>query len=417
MATVTSLTADRMIEIEDASIVDAHLDGSGHLILTKFDTTEIDTGALVVPDATETVKGIVELATTAEAAAAVDTVRAVTPAGLAAMLAAAGINSLADVTIAGSASGDFLRWNGTAWVNENDLNLTETQQLFIGGSGAGASIAVKRTNATDDVLSTRVGSDTNDRLRIEADGSQYFGDGSAGPDAKFYRSAAGILKTDTALTVGTDLVVSDDVAIVGNLDVTGVTALTGDLSALEDAVVFGNFKPSNSGVFKTKGNAALITVASTTSESVVASYTIVGNSVAIRSQFRIALRLLTTVTGTPTLTIRARIGGVAGNVLCSNAMIITAASGVSDRPIFADLFYIITGSGGSGTGRGFMTIDELLSVSTALPATPVSKLYASQAPITHDTTVDKDLVITVQWSVSSASNVAIAYVQAAEQVS
>lgn len=85
MATVTGLTAARMLEIEDASVVSGEINGSGHLILTTFGGDEIDAGPVLgtIPDASETVKGIVELATTAEAEAGSDTTRAVTPAGLA----------------------------------------------------------------------------------------------------------------------------------------------------------------------------------------------------------------------------------------------------------------------------------------------------------------------------------------------
>lgn len=86
MASVTGMTADAMEIIRDASIVDGNIDGSGHLILTTYGGTDIDAGyALVaVPDASTTVKGVVELATSAETIAGTDAVRAVTPAGLAA---------------------------------------------------------------------------------------------------------------------------------------------------------------------------------------------------------------------------------------------------------------------------------------------------------------------------------------------
>ena len=52
MATVTGLTAARMLEIEAASVVDGEVDASGHLILTKHDGSEIDAGNILiaVPD-------------------------------------------------------------------------------------------------------------------------------------------------------------------------------------------------------------------------------------------------------------------------------------------------------------------------------------------------------------------------------
>jgi microcystin-dependent protein len=49
MATVTGLTAARMLEIEDASIVDGEI-VSGNLILTKHDGTTIDAGPVLGPE-------------------------------------------------------------------------------------------------------------------------------------------------------------------------------------------------------------------------------------------------------------------------------------------------------------------------------------------------------------------------------
>lgn len=48
MATVTGLTAARMKEIEDASVVDGEIVG-GHLILEKHDGNTIDTGSVIGP--------------------------------------------------------------------------------------------------------------------------------------------------------------------------------------------------------------------------------------------------------------------------------------------------------------------------------------------------------------------------------
>lgn len=89
MATVNGLTAERMLEIEAASIVDGHIDGSGHLILTAHDGTEIDAGdaSVGIMDASTTQSGKVELATSAETSALIDTVRVVTPGGLSALVA------------------------------------------------------------------------------------------------------------------------------------------------------------------------------------------------------------------------------------------------------------------------------------------------------------------------------------------
>lgn len=90
MATVTVVTAERTLEIEANSVTGGHIDGSGHLILTTFDATEIDCGSVVgsISSASDTVQGIVELATDTETITGTDSARAVTPFGLSALTAA-----------------------------------------------------------------------------------------------------------------------------------------------------------------------------------------------------------------------------------------------------------------------------------------------------------------------------------------
>jgi hypothetical protein len=89
MATVTGMTANRMLEIEAGSVVNAHIDGSSHLIFTKHDGTTIDAGPILTafPIASDILQGIVELATDVETVEGTDGERAVTPLGLASLTA------------------------------------------------------------------------------------------------------------------------------------------------------------------------------------------------------------------------------------------------------------------------------------------------------------------------------------------
>lgn len=94
MAIATALTAARMLEIEAASVVDGEVVGD-ELILTTHGGATINAGDVrgpagsdaTVPDASETVKGKAELATSAEVITGTDTTRIVTPAGLASLTA------------------------------------------------------------------------------------------------------------------------------------------------------------------------------------------------------------------------------------------------------------------------------------------------------------------------------------------
>lgn len=49
MASVTGFTAERMKQIEDTTVVDGDVDGSGHLILKTRDNTPIDAGSVIGP--------------------------------------------------------------------------------------------------------------------------------------------------------------------------------------------------------------------------------------------------------------------------------------------------------------------------------------------------------------------------------
>lgn len=180
MATITGLTAARMLAIEDATVVSGAFDSAGHLIMTRENGTTFDAG--VMPDATSVVKGIVELATIAETTTGTDAVRAVTPAGVAASAA---------------------------------LRLALT-----GGIMSGA-ITVVRPLATDAVISGNVANETFDRARIYADGKYEAGPGTGARDTNFYRASAGLWKTDHSWEIVNDLSVGEDVSIGGVLTVTG----------------------------------------------------------------------------------------------------------------------------------------------------------------------------------------------------
>lgn len=114
----------------------------------------------------------------------------------------------------GGAAGTLSRYNGTAW--ESFVRLDTGGQVVIGDTNLrrdGASalatdniFRVYRPNATDNAVSLRVASDTASRFFMNADGNMNWGvGGSTSTDTKFYRAAAGQLKTDTDLVVGGNL--------------------------------------------------------------------------------------------------------------------------------------------------------------------------------------------------------------------
>lgn len=92
MGVVTGFTSERMLVIEESSVISGLVDINGHLLLSTRGGDVIDAGDIAGPvaanfvDATTTLKGVVELATDAETVAGVDTTRVVTPNSLGAGL-------------------------------------------------------------------------------------------------------------------------------------------------------------------------------------------------------------------------------------------------------------------------------------------------------------------------------------------
>lgn len=88
MATVNVYSVEHIDATIAGDVVGAAIT-DGHLILTLRDGSTIDVGSVVsaISDASDTVKGIVELATDSETITGTDATRAVTPLGLAALTA------------------------------------------------------------------------------------------------------------------------------------------------------------------------------------------------------------------------------------------------------------------------------------------------------------------------------------------
>jgi hypothetical protein len=88
MASVTVMTAEKVEELHGEAVVSASTSG-GNLTLTKADGSTVNAGSLGggAGDASETAKGLVELATDTETIAGTDGTRAVTPLGLSALTA------------------------------------------------------------------------------------------------------------------------------------------------------------------------------------------------------------------------------------------------------------------------------------------------------------------------------------------
>lgn len=88
-----------------------------------------------------------------------------------------------------------------AW--DSPTTVTDNAQLFVG------------TASTDDVVKSRVSTDTNSRFARDVKGYMSWGPGNAATDSVLYRADVGVLKTDGSLVVAAP---STDTGTVANID-------------------------------------------------------------------------------------------------------------------------------------------------------------------------------------------------------
>lgn len=141
-------------------------------------------------------------------------------------------------------------------------------------------------------------------------------------------------------------------------------------------------------------------IANSTTETVLAVYTIAAGSAAAGTVYRLTASGNTdTVNSSGTLTLRARIGGVAG-VNFFQAILPTAATGAATKPWYIDTtltFRVIGGSGRvAGMGIALGALGTTTTVSFFTPNTPGSNV---------NTASGLDFVLTAQWATADPGNV------------
>jgi hypothetical protein len=265
-----------------------------------------------------------------------------------------------------------------------DSNITMTasaRQVIIGGSSSTAAFTARRASFGDILVSGQVASASaaGSTWYTTVDGVMNWGSGASAVDVSLYRDAAGVLG------IGGGLIVDDDV-IVGDTLYTDNAELTGDLTL-------------SGGVYR-NNTSAVTTVANTTTESVVAAWTIPANDAAPGATYRLKAWGTLGVTGTPTMTFRTRLGGAAGAQM-GTFPAVTVRSGATDGYWFVELTVVCQSTGAAGTwsplsevGHNFVT-----SATTYARMGPICA-----APLTRDTTAATDMVVTAQWSAASSSN-------------
>lgn len=151
---------------------------------------------------------------------------------------------------------------------------------------------------------------------------------------------------------------------------------------------------------------ATTTVANTTTETVVGTYTISANQPVAGSVYRMVAFGNISNTGTPTITWRARIGGVSGTLLCGLGPTTPSTGSQSSKEVRLSLEVVCLTTGSSGTWFGLMTEQRNWHDSGTVSTVQIN---SSDGAVTRDTTASNSLVITAQWGTANASNTMTIY--------
>lgn len=252
-------------------------------------------------------------------------------------------------------------------------------QIRLGGSDSAAKITVRGITASTDLYSGQVSGDSATRWLIRGDGRFTWGGGVTSVDTNLYRASANVLATDDSFQVGTDLTVAGS-------------------TTLDDVVIGGN-RITNGATERPQTHTA-VTVASTAAETVLHTINIPAGDAAVGSTYRIRVFGTAAVTGTPTLTFRLRLGGVGGSQIVAFPAI-TARSGMTDGVWDVEAMVTLTVSPGvSATWHGFAKGGHNFLTS----AITYTQFGPGGGSVTRDSTSSQDMVLTAQWSASSASN-------------
>lgn len=152
------------------------------------------------------------------------------------------------------------------------------------------------------------------------------------------------------------------------------------------------------------GLSSSFTVNNTATETILKEFmTIPANEPIVGATYRMTAWGVASVTGTPTITIRTRVGGLAGT-LQANSGARTASTGVLKHgwKVEADVVCLTTGV--SGTGFVTQVTTESISVAGGPPWPGSAIILDGQDTNTWNTTIANAVVLTVTWSAANTLN-------------
>lgn len=182
----------------------------------------------------------------------------------------------------------------------------------------------------------------------------------------------------------------------------GLTLVTAGTKEKVNVTTFldDNFKKIAAAVGLRPAKSATQTISNNAAEVVLESFTIPAGTAALGSTWKMSVwgTADNIVTAVPTITLRLRLGGLAGSLIAS--LVITCPAGAqTNKEWSVDADLMCTLPGAAATWRGRLLEDDNIQ------AVAHGGVAANAAAVTLDSTINRDMVITAQWSAASTSNV------------
>jgi hypothetical protein len=180
------------------------------------------------------------------------------------------IDDLGDVTISNAANGDFLRYNGSAWINDPVNLSTDTVGDYVSNLSAGTGITITNAGGEGSTPTIAVTANTYDAYGAASNAQTAAENYAANLVANVATSfeVAGDSGTSKTITSG-----SDTLSILGGTGLSTATSNTDTVTVTLDdtAVTAGNYGAANSVAAFTVDAQGRLTAASNTTISITAS--------------------------------------------------------------------------------------------------------------------------------------------------
>ena len=166
-------------------------------------------------------------------------------------LTGSSLNDLADVTIVSASNGDFLRWNGTAWINDAVNLSTDTVGNYMVDVAGGTGVTITHTPGEGSTASVAIGQD------VGTSASVTFAHVSASVTGNVVGDLTG--NADTASTLETARIIELSGDVTGSASFDGSSNINISVTSNPDSITLGTDTTGNYVVDLTGGTGVTIT--------------------------------------------------------------------------------------------------------------------------------------------------------------